>query len=318
MNGIDYAFSPHPSNAAIKAGHYGFVCRYISSFAPNDHNGKNLLRDEAKSLLAAGISIVVVAEEGASDMLGGHDRGVARARHANAVVKALGMPSIPIFFAADWDATLAGNTLDGVELSRSVEVLGEERSGSVLSEFKTTLSQQRSIDAYLDGAASVIGRNRVGIYGGLWPCRRAYEAGKCTWVWQTLAWSGGEWFAHAHLRQVHNGIRVGGASADLNVAMRNDFGQWPRPKNQPPLPTPDPPAPAGRHWIEWKTAGKSSLGDVADATGIPPATILRFTAHHYGTFDRVLYKHINDIACGRKSPETKIPKGAKLWVHRKD
>src|SRR4051812_27177943 len=130
MNGLDYAFSPHPSTSAIKGGGYKFVCRYISSLPLNDHNGKNLLAAEKRALLGAGIDVVVVAEEGASDMLGGHSRGAERARHANAVVKALGMPSIPIYFAADWDASP---------------------------------SQQKPINAYLDGAASVIGRNRVGI-----------------------------------------------------------------------------------------------------------------------------------------------------------
>lgn len=284
MNGIDYAFNPHPPTSAIKAGGFGFVCRYISSFAPNDSNGKNLLAGELKQLRAAGLKVVVVAEEGATDMLGGRARGVQRAQHADAVVKALGMKGIPIYFAADDDFTPG---------------------------------QQAPINAYLDGAASVIGRNRVGIYGGLHVVRRAYQAGKCAYVWQTLAWSGGEWFSQAHLRQVHNGIRVGGASADLNVAMHNDFGQWPRPSGPGPK-QPDPPAPKGRRWIEWKTAGKSSLADVAQATGIPPATILRFTAHHYGKFDKVTYDYVNDVFGGKKSHEDKIPAGAKLWVHEKE
>lgn len=282
MNGIDYAFNPHPSTTAIKAGHYGFVCRYISSLAINDRNGKNLLKSELSNFLKAGIDVVVVAEEGASDMLAGHARGVERGKHAQAVVKALGMASIPVYFACDFDATEA---------------------------------EQAPINAYLDGAASVIGRNRVGIYGGYWPLSRAMKAGKAQWGWQTYAWSGGNWYSGAHIRQVHNGINVGGAACDLDVAMHTDFGQHPRPKIAPPLPIPDPPAPAGRHWREWKTESKSSLADVAQHTGIPPATILRFTAGHYGSFDKVLYKYLNEVFA---KTDVKIPKGAKLWVHDKE
>jgi hypothetical protein len=197
VSGIDYAFSPHPSISAIQAGGFHYVARYISRLPMNDHNGKNLLVGELGALLDNGIRVVVVAEEGASRMLGGRSAGVTDAKHANAVVKALDMPSIPIYFAADWDATPG---------------------------------QQKAINAYLDGAASVVTRARVGIYGGLHVVRRAYEAGKCTWIWQTLAWSGGQWYAHSHIRQVHNGIRVGGASCDLDLAMATDYGQWPRPR----------------------------------------------------------------------------------------
>jgi hypothetical protein len=172
VSGIDYAFSPHPSISAIRAGGFHYVARYISRLPMNDHNGKNLLVGELGALLDNGIRVVVVAEEGASRMLGGRSAGVTDAKHANAVVKALDMPSIPIYFAADWDATPG---------------------------------QQKAINAYLDGAASVVTRARVGIYGGLHVVRRAYEAGKCTWIWQTLAWSGGQWYAHSHIRTTASG-----------------------------------------------------------------------------------------------------------------
>ena len=54
--GIDYAFYPHPSIAAIKAEGAAFVCRYVSAYAPADTQGKNLLAAEKDALLAAGLS----------------------------------------------------------------------------------------------------------------------------------------------------------------------------------------------------------------------------------------------------------------------
>lgn len=201
--GFDYAFGTHPSTAAIKAAGGSFVCRYISTFAPNDTNGKNLIPSEAISLLSAGIAIVVVVEEGANRMLGGHAAGVADAQHADAVVKALKMPGIPVYFACDFDAT-PGN--------------------------------QTAINAYLDGAASVIGRARVGLYGGYWPCVRAAKAGKATYFWQTRAWSGSNVPGNpgdlgGFTRNLYQGasITLAGASVDIDTSFTADFGQWPRP-----------------------------------------------------------------------------------------
>lgn len=194
--GIDYAFSPHPSTTAIKAVGAKFVCRYVSSFAPNDHNGKNLLPAERTALLDAGLSIVIVSEEGSSRMKQGRAAGVADAQHADAVVKALGMPGLPVYFACDFDAAPG---------------------------------DQAAINNYLDGAASVIGRNRTGIYGGYYPVRRALDAGKAQFAWQTYAWSGGQWDSRAQLRQVKNGVKVGGASCDIDESRAADYGQWPRP-----------------------------------------------------------------------------------------
>lgn len=205
--GFDYAFGAHPSAAAIKAAGGSFVCRYISSFGPNDTNGKNLIASEAKNLLAGGIQIVVVAEEGANRMLGGHAAGVADAQHANGVVKALGMPTIPVYFACDFDASAA---------------------------------QQAAIDSYLDGAASVLGRNRVGLYGGYWPCVRAAKAGKATYFWQTRAWSGSNVPGNksdlgGFTRNLYQGagMTLAGASVDIDTSFTADFGQWPRPGTTP-------------------------------------------------------------------------------------
>lgn len=239
MLGIDYAFFPHPPVDAMKAAGVGFVCRYISSNQANDGNGKNLLPGEARAILSAGLKLVVVVEEGATRMLGGHDAGLADARHADAVVKAIGMPGVPVYFAADWDAAPG---------------------------------QQAQINAYLDGAASVI--PRVGIYGGYWPLSRALNAGKASFGWQTIAWSGGFWDSRAVLRQ-GLGIRVGGIGVDVDhtahYATDHDFGQWPRPGSAP---VPPPRTPQIR-----VADGTKSLREAANREG---TTVLRslWLMHH--------------------------------------
>jgi hypothetical protein len=271
--GIDYAFNPHPSIASLKAGGYVFACRYISSSAQNDKNGKNLLAPEKTALLAAGISIVVVVEEGASRMLAGHSAGVTDATHADAVVKALGMTGMPIYFAADWDATEA---------------------------------QQAAINAYLDGAASIIGRGRVGIYGGYHVVDRALDAGKATYCWQTIAWSGGQWDTRAQLRQ-GSGVTVGGASCDRDTSMTADYGQYPRPKVTKP-------AEVVKVWKDWVAAGSYSLVDFARVVAhTDVASLLAQTVKHYGKFDTATTTYLNGLAAGAVKPTDKI-KGAKFWV----
>jgi hypothetical protein len=224
--GVDFAFSPHPSTSALKGAGVVFVCRYISTSPGNDTNGKNLIPSECKALLGAGLKICVVVEEGASYMLGGHDAGVKAAHHADAVVKALGMPGIPVYIAADFDARP---------------------------------DQQAPINACLDGMASVIGRDRTGVYGGFYVVKRAFDAGKCRYGWQTVAWSGGQWDRRAQLRQGLS-FSLGGASVDHDQANYDDYGQWPRPA------APAPPS-SGLH--QHATDGKMSLGDIAASRHTP-------------------------------------------------
>jgi hypothetical protein len=193
--GIDYAWS-HPSISALKAAGITFACRYISH-----DSTKDLLSSEASSLLNSGLPVVFVFEDTANRMLSGSSAGVADAQFADARVKSLGMNGVPIYFACDFDATEANQT---------------------------------AINSYLDGAASVIGRSRVGIYGGYYPVKRAFDAGKVAYGWQTFAWSGGQWDSRAQLRQTQNAVTIGGVSCDIDMSMTSDFGQYPRPASVPP------------------------------------------------------------------------------------
>jgi hypothetical protein len=185
--GVDYAWS-HPGGAALQAAGKKFACRYLS------HDpAKNLTRAEATDLATHGIWSVVVWESTDSRALSGRDGGITDAKQALSQASAAGMPPArPIYFAVDFDAA-AG--------------------------------QQAAINAYLDGAASVLGAARVGIYGGYWPVARALDGGHAQWGWQTAAWSGGKWDARAHIRQGAQ-VTIGGVSCDLDTAMTSDFGQW--------------------------------------------------------------------------------------------
>lgn len=185
--GVDYAWS-HPGGAALKAAGKKFACRYLSG-----DSSKNLTKTESADLAAHGLSSVVVWESTANRALAGKAAGETDAKAAQKQATAAGMPGTrPIYFAVDFDAT-AG--------------------------------QQTAINAYLDGAASVIGRARVGIYGGYYPVKRALDAGKATWAWQTIAWSGGQWDARAHIRQGAQKT-INGVGCDLNTGMLSDYGQW--------------------------------------------------------------------------------------------
>jgi hypothetical protein len=186
--GIDYAWNG-PSIETMKAAKVRFACRYLSHTP-----GKNLTPDEAKRLSANDIDIVVVWETTANRALSGRDGGKVDALNADAQAHACGMPADrPIYFAVDWDAVA---------------------------------SQQDEINAYLDGAASVLGRDRVGLYAGFYPIKRAFDAGKIKYGWQTYAWSGGKWDSRAQLQQYRNGVNLGGSDVDYDRAMDADFGQW--------------------------------------------------------------------------------------------
>jgi hypothetical protein len=187
--GIDYAWGGPPSTAAMSSAGVKFACRYLSHSA-----SKNLTAAEARKLSDAGIWIVVVWETTAQRALGGRTAGIADAMDAQVQAQACGMPpGRPIYFAVDWDAT----------------------SG-----------QQAAINAYLAGAASVLGPSRVGIYGGYGPVKRALDGGHARWAWQTYAWSGGQWDSRAQVQQYSNSHTLGGVDCDYDRAMTSDYGQW--------------------------------------------------------------------------------------------
>jgi Domain of unknown function (DUF1906) len=187
--GVDYSWG-RPSPAGLHAAGYTFAARYLSY----DTSGKNISKGEADALIAAGVDVVANWEQSADAALDGYSRGKSDAQAAAGEAAAAGMPGDrPIYFSVDFDAQP---------------------------------SQEAAIEAYYDGVAAVLGRNRTGAYGGYYLLNRLFNAGKITWGWQTYAWSYGNWDSRAQVRQFQNGVTVAGGSCDLDAAMVADFGQW--------------------------------------------------------------------------------------------
>lgn len=190
--GLDYSWA-RPDLGCLYSKGARFVMRYGSR-----DPSKNLSKGELNAILAAGMSCGVFWQEGKDQMTRGYSGGQQDARDAKALFDGLGLPGIPVYFACDYDPP----------------------SGD-----------WPKIDAYLDGAASVIGRNRTGGYGGKAFISREFGNGKIAFGCQTYAWSGSpvSWDSRAQLRQVDNDVTVCGGAIDWEEAWAPDHGQWPRP-----------------------------------------------------------------------------------------
>ena len=206
IKGVDYSWDK-PQVSALKAAGIKFACRYLS---PDP--SKNLTRAEAAALLGAGISIVVVWESTAGRIRDGYSAGLQDATAAIGQARSCGLTDpIVIYFACDYDSTA---------------------------------SDQPAINAYLDGAAQVLGRDFTGLYGGYWAISRARAAGKAVWYWGTYAWSGNMWATCGwlpHIMQAIGTTSFGGVDTDIDTAYTADYGQWPRPSAPKP---PEPPVSA--------------------------------------------------------------------------
>lgn len=187
--GVDYSFT-RPSIICLWGLGKKFICRY---FGPGS-SGKHATRAEISSAQSLGFDIVALAEGFANDANLGYSKGVEQARSANSAALAAGMPGDrPIMFAVDFDATTA---------------------------------QLSNVARYMDGCASVIGRGRVGAYGGYRTVEYLAARGLAAYYFQTYAWSAGKWHPQAALRQYRNGQAICGGDVDLCVSVADDYGQW--------------------------------------------------------------------------------------------
>ena len=192
--GVDYAWQRPAPDGLKKAGHR-FAMRYLS------HDpSKNLTGAERDALWAQGIAVGLVWESTANRALAGAAAGAQDARDASQQAFALGLQDIPVYFAADWDVTPA---------------------------------QKPKVAAYLQGAVSELGKNRVGVYGGYWVIKYIAEKKTCAWFWQTYAWSGGNVHPEAHIYQHKNGVQLAGGNVDLNKASTVGLGSLRGPKAVP-------------------------------------------------------------------------------------
>lgn len=176
----------HPGGGALRAAEKRFACRYLS------HDPKKSLhRAEADDLAAHGVWSVVVWETTANRAGTGRAAGIADAHDAVAQATAAGMPDgRPIYLAVDYDAN------------------------------------PEQVAPYFQGAASVLGVARTGVYGGYTVVRYLLDHGLARWAWQTAAWSAGRWDPRAVIRQPATTVRINGVTCDNDTALATDYGQW--------------------------------------------------------------------------------------------
>lgn len=195
IHGVDYSWQA-PDPACLAREGYRFVVRYIGGGSES----KQLQSDELAELRAAGLAVAVTYQVGTRTMTKGDHAGQIAARRCLADLDQLGVTApVPVYHALDTDP--AG-------LNRHA---------------------WRRVRGYLGGVAKVMGRGRVGIYGGYEAVRRAQLNGWAPWGWQTYAWSRGQWWPGAQLRQTRNHVETCGGTVDLCEATTARFGQWPDP-----------------------------------------------------------------------------------------
>ena len=144
-----------------------------------------------QKLADSGRVVLLVAEQGTTDPAGGHDAGIAMAQRAQDDAASVGYPdSLPIFFCADGWLALNDIPVD------------------------TAMS-------YLDGAASVLGKHRIGAYGFRDFIQAAKAGGHAEWLWLCGSAPDDGELAQGwpHFYQ-WNGAHIypGGLEADLNWA----------------------------------------------------------------------------------------------------
>jgi LysM repeat protein len=203
---VDYSFA-RPDLTALKNAGFNKVMRYLS---PNGQP-KTINGAELGSLHNAGMSVGFVYEWYAARAKEGRAAGEYDGHIALQQANELGIPAdVPLFAAVDYDAPE---------------------------------SDQGAINDYIDGFSSVVGSRGRAAYGGYWVIKRLFEQGKIDFGWQTYAWSGGQWYEKAQLRQVLNGQTVGGGAVDFNESLGDVV--WEPGNTQAPAPTVPAPQPAG-------------------------------------------------------------------------
>lgn len=220
--------------------------------------GKNLTKTEAHTYLNAGIDIFLSFEYAADAALSGFEQGLKDCALANRQLRDLGAPQgMTVYYALDFDI---------------------KDYAPASSDPKAKLGPAA---LYFEGIHAGKPNHTVGVYGGYWAVSRAMDAGLAQMGWQTIAWSGGQWYEKAALRQLASQFM---GQADVNLhGLRDpdDFGQWPRPVKQHTGPA------------KVMADGHTSLRRAAQSfgTGVP-ATLWETAQHEPGGFGRLQVDYI--------------------------
>ncbi len=198
---FDYAAGVLSAADIKAAGGLGAI-RYVSDRRPGGNwmLGKPIKIDEARNLYQNGLKIVSnyqYGKEATADWLGGQSAGVTHAKRGVELHTAAGGPAAaPIYASIDDDPSL--------------------------QQYKAQVAP------YLRGWESVVGHQRVGIYGNSKVIDWALQDGLGSWFWQHN-WGTPKGFVHpaAHLHQFEIDARsVAGVGVDLNNILKPQFGQW--------------------------------------------------------------------------------------------
>lgn len=210
IEGVDYSRTANSDWVALAATLKANGKKFVGRYAVNDQSptGRGITASEYAAMVAAGIDVYLYWESSEGWMLDGYAAGAQAAVNAQQNINRAGMPhDTPVYFACDFDAAP---------------------------------SQQWAIDKCLEGAASVLGFDRVGIYGGYHVIHRCHENGTAKWFSQTSAWSGGMLHPAAHIYQYEYNQYFAGTNCDLNRAYAENFGQAIPPKPEPVKPKASP------------------------------------------------------------------------------
>jgi peptidoglycan hydrolase-like protein with peptidoglycan-binding domain len=235
---IDYAWG-RPDLARVKTLGRKGVIRYLTG-----SGGKALSKPEIAKIKAAGLTLTLVYETTGRTVKGGRQAGVADAAAARGAMTALGLPASLVYFAVDYDMQPGEYAL---------------------------------LDAYLDGAASVIGKTHTGVYAGYGPCAHAIGRGYA--AWQTYAWSHGRTAPGIRLYQYANGQKLAGGEVDFVRTSLADYGQvaWQQTPAVPATP-----------------AAKPTAARLAVDGSAGPATIRRWQQVMGTAIDGVISGQINN------------------------
>lgn len=188
--GVDIAFPPDGYGAPLAELGYRFIGRYCPYYGDG---GKGLTAAQVTDYHANGLGIIVFVETVAAAHRGGFEAGVREARMYRAAVAQLGIPEYVVaFFCVD---------------------------------FEPNADDWDAIAGYQLGAISVLGIERVGIYGNYDVIEFAHARGIASRFVQCVAWSGGRMSSWRDVFQ-DVGPDVAGHHVDHDTAYAEDFGQW--------------------------------------------------------------------------------------------
>jgi Domain of unknown function (DUF1906)/TAT (twin-arginine translocation) pathway signal sequence len=198
---LDYAAGVIPASQIRAAGAAGSI-RYVSDRRPGGAwmLGKPMQIAEAHDLNQNGLKIVSCYQYGkqsSADWLGGQSSGVTHAQRGWQLHTAAGGPAgAPIYASIDDDPSYE--------------------------------QYKQQVAPYLRGWESVLGHQRVGVYGNSKTIDWALQDGLGSYFWQHNWGSpGGRTHPAANLHQVEIDKRnVGGVGVDINNICKPQFGQW--------------------------------------------------------------------------------------------